>query len=175
MLDSAFVNQVNRLSGQTIQLCYHCHKCTAGCPVAGAMDFGPDRVLRLVQLGDRERLLAGPDIWLCAGCETCGARCPNQIDIARVMDALRQIAVAEGVPPAEPDALKFHRLFLAVVRRLGRMHEATLLALYKLWTGHLLADLDSGARLAFKGKVPLLPRPVKARRAVRRIFEATER
>lgn len=175
MLDSAFVNQVNRLSGQTIQLCYHCHKCTAGCPVAGAMDFGPDRVLRLVQLGDRERLLAGPDIWLCAGCETCGARCPNQIDIARVMDALRQMALTEKVRLAEPDAVKFHRLFLFVVRNMGRMHEASLLAIHKLWTLNLMADMDSGAVMFLKGKVPILPRPIKRRQEVKKIFAATQK
>jgi heterodisulfide reductase subunit C len=173
MMDATFVNEVNLLSEQTIQLCYHCHKCTAGCPVAGAMTYGPDRILRLVQLGEKERLLASPDIWLCASCETCGTRCPNEIDIARVMDALRQMAVTEDVAIAEPDALKFHRLFMALIQRLGRMHEATLLALYKLWTRNLFSDLDSGAKMFIKGKIPVLPHPVKRRRELKRIFKAT--
>ena len=169
-----FVDQVNALSEQTIQLCYHCHKCTAGCPVAGEMTYGPDRILRLAQLGETERLLTSPDIWLCASCEICGARCPNGIDISRVMDALRQLALAEGVSAlAEPDAVKFHRLFLFLIRRLGRMHEATLLALYKLWTGQLTADLSSGWQMFKKGKIPLLPRPVKARGEIKRIFMTT--
>lgn len=137
------------------------------------MKFGPDRILRMIQLGEKERLLSSHDIWLCASCETCGTRCPNEIDISQVMDALRGLALAEKAPIAEPDAAKFHRLFLLVVRNMGRMHEALLLGAYKLWTLHLLADMDSGARMFVKGKVPLLPKPVKDRRAVKEIFEKT--
>jgi heterodisulfide reductase subunit C len=56
---------------------------------------------------------------------------------------------------------------------MGRMHEATLLASYKLWTRNLLADMDSGAIMIMKGKVPLLPHVIKARKDVKRIFETT--
>ena len=45
-------SEVNRLSGQQVELCYHCHKCTAGCPVIEQMSYGPDRVLRMVALGE---------------------------------------------------------------------------------------------------------------------------
>ncbi|RPI23567.1 MAG: hypothetical protein EHM70_22350, partial [Chloroflexota bacterium] len=96
MIDIQFTDRVNSLSEQTVQMCYHCHKCTAGCPVASEMAYGPDRILRMVQFGEKDKLLGSHDIWLCASCETCGARCPNEIDIARVMDALRQIAIQEG-------------------------------------------------------------------------------
>lgn len=171
MTGTALIGQVNQLSDQTVQLCYHCHKCTAGCPVAEEMTYGPDRVLRLIQLGEKDRLLASTDIWLCASCETCGARCPNQIDIARVMDALRQMAIAQDVTIAEPDTLKFHRLFLLLVQRLGRMHEVTLLSLFKLWTGHILADLGSGAAMFAKGKIPLAPHRIRRRRELHRIFQ----
>lgn len=169
-----FLDQINTLSEQSIQLCFHCHKCTAGCPVAVDMAYGPDRVLRLVQLGEKERLVRSRDIWLCAACETCGTRCPNEIDIARVMDALRQIAMREEAAVAEPDAVKFHRLFLFVVQNTGRLHEATLLAVYKLWTLNLLADMDSGVRLVLKGKVPLIPQTIKGLEEVKRIFEAVK-
>ena len=176
MLDFTFTTQINHLSDQTIQSCYHCHKCTAGCPVASEMQYGPDRVLRMVQLGQKEQLLSSHDIWLCASCETCGARCPNEIDIARVMDALRQMALRESVSVAEPDALKFHKLFLFVVQNMGRMHEATLLIAYKVWSMNLLADMDSGAVMFVKGKVPLIPHPIKERQAVKQIFRvAAER
>ncbi len=173
MIDSKFITQVNTLSDQTLQLCYHCHKCTAGCPVSGDMEFGPDRILHMVQLGQREKLLSSHDIWLCASCETCGTRCPNEIDIARVMDALRQISTREGSAIGEPDALKFHRLFLFVVQTLGRSHEASFLIALKLWTLNLMSDMDSGVVMLAKGKMPLVPRPVKNRREVRRIFEQT--
>ena len=88
------VTEVNRLSGQSVEICYHCHKCTAGCPIVDAMSYGPDRVLRMVSLDQKESLFGSKDIWLCAGCFTCVTRCPNNIDIAAVMDALRQLALA---------------------------------------------------------------------------------
>ena len=65
-LDAAFAEQVSVLSEQTIQLCYHCHKCTAGCPVATEMDYGPDLVLRMVQLGEREEAASAATISGCA-------------------------------------------------------------------------------------------------------------
>jgi heterodisulfide reductase subunit C len=173
MIDMEFVHQINALSEQTIQLCYHCHKCTAGCPVADEMTYGPDRVLRMVQLGEKERLLTSHDIWICASCETCGTRCPNDIDIARVMDALRQMAVAEGAVIAEPDAIKFHRLFLSLLQRTGRMHEAALLPLYLLWTRNVLSYVATGTKMFAKGKVPVTPHLVKALGDVKRIFEVT--
>jgi heterodisulfide reductase subunit C len=174
MIDMNFVNQVNELSEQTIQLCYHCHKCTAGCPVADEMTYGPDRVLRMVHFGEKERLLTSSDIWVCASCETCGTRCPNEIDIARVMDALRQMAVAEGAAIAEPDAIKFHRLFLFLLQNMGRMHEASLMGIYLLWTLDFMDYVGVAPRMFFKGKVPLFPHRIKGRGDVKRIFKATE-
>jgi heterodisulfide reductase subunit D len=94
--EGSFTDQVNDLSGQTVQLCYHCHKCTAGCPAAFAMEYGPDRVLRLIQFGQQERLLTSRDPWLCLGCEMCGAHCPNDIDIYEVMLALKEMAEEAG-------------------------------------------------------------------------------
>ncbi len=169
-MNQNFVETIETISGEPILLCYHCHKCTAGCPVVEEMEYGPDRILRMVQLGERERLLKSRDIWLCAACETCGTRCPNGIDIAKVMDALRMEALRSGVIPAEPDAAKFHKLFLYVVQTLGRSHEASLLIAYKLWTMNLMADMDSGVQLFLKGKVPLFPKTIKGRDHVKRIF-----
>ena len=173
MIDHQFVQQINHLSEQTIQLCYHCHKCTSGCPVATEMDYGPDRILRMIQLGEKDRLLQSSDIWLCASCETCGTRCPNEIDIARVMDGLRQLALIEGATIAEPSSTKFHKLFLFVVQNMGRMHEASVLLAHKLWTFNLLTDMDSGVMMFIKGKVPLMPKPVKRRSEIKRIFDVT--
>jgi heterodisulfide reductase subunit C2 len=170
MLDQRFTTQVNLLSEQPTELCYHCHKCTAGCPAAPEMTYGPDRLLRMIHLGQSEKVLSSPDIWLCAGCETCGTRCPNEIDIARVMDALRQLALSCGAQIAEPDALKFHRLFMFMVQTFGRSHEASLLAAYKLWTRNLLADMDSGVIMIAKGKVPLIPHAIRGRQEVKKIF-----
>lgn len=151
-------SEVTRLSDQHVELCYHCHKCTAGCPVVFAMEYGPDCLLRMVLLDLGDPILSSPDIWLCAGCLTCAVRCPNDIDIASVMDSLRQIAVLKGYKVGEPDALLFHRLFLGVVQRLGRSHEAAMLGLFKILSHiPLYNDMSAGLGLVLRGKIPILP------------------
>jgi heterodisulfide reductase subunit C len=170
MIDD-LASEINRRSGEQVGLCYHCHKCTAGCPVLPAMDYGPDRLLRMVALNQVEEVLESSDIWLCAGCFTCAARCPNDIDIAAVMDALRQLAVAERYRVGEPDALLFHRLFLGVVKHLGRSHEAALLGLFKILSRiPILQDMDAGIRLFLRGKVPILPERTRGAGKVRALF-----
>lgn len=150
--------EIERLSGQALGLCYHCHKCTAGCPLVEDMSYGPDRVLRMVMLGESEALLRSRDIWLCAGCYTCAVRCPNGIEIPAVMDALRQVALRSAYPAGERDAVLFHRLFMGVVRYLGRSHEAVMLGLFKVLSHTpFLNDMGAGLGLFLRGKVPLLP------------------
>jgi heterodisulfide reductase subunit C len=171
-VDRNLTTQVRELSGEPIELCFHCHKCTAGCPVVGAMEHGPDSILRLVGLEWRDEVLRSRDIWLCAGCYTCATRCPNEIDVAGVMDALRQVAVAEGIPAGERDALLFHRLFLGVVQRLGRSHEAFMLGLFKVLSRvPIYRDMDAGLGLFLRGKVPLLPERTRAAAEVQQLFK----
>ena len=165
-------SEVNRLSGQQIEMCYHCHKCTAGCPIVEQMAYGPDRVLRMVALGETETLLNSTDIWLCAGCYTCATRCPNDIDISSVMDALRQIAAQQGVAAAEPDVYLFHRLFMGVVKTMGRSYEGATLGLFKVLSHvPLMNDMGAGVNLFIRGKVPLIPKSSGKTAEIREIFE----
>jgi heterodisulfide reductase subunit C len=53
------------------------------------------------------------------------------------------------------------------------MHEASLMALFKVRTGHLTSDMDSGLRMILKGKIPLLPHRVKAMQDIKRIYRET--
>lgn len=171
-MEKTLTCEVQSLSGEALELCFHCHKCAAGCPVVGAMSYGPDRILRMISLDQQQEILRSRDIWLCAGCYTCATRCPNDIDIAAVMDALRQIVVARGNPAGERDALLFHRLFLGVVQRVGRSHEAAMLGLFKVLSHvPIYKDMGSGARLFLRGKVPLLPENTRAAAEVQQIFK----
>ena len=65
------------------------------------MDYKPNQVMQMVSLGMKDRLLACKTIWICASCYTCSTRCPNEIDVAGVMDWLRQTALKENVAVAE--------------------------------------------------------------------------
>ena len=167
--------ETNQISRQNIELCYHCHKCTAGCPAIEAMEYGPDKLLRMIALNQPDSLLKSRDIWLCAGCYTCATRCPNDIDISAVMDALRQISLRQGYQAGERDALLFHRLFLQVVRVFGRSHEAFMLGLFKVLSRvPLMNDVGAGIGLFRRGKVPLLPRRSRAGAEVRQIIQRSK-
>ena len=140
-----------------------------------AMDYPPSQIMRMVQLGQEDELLASKTIWVCLSCNTCSIRCPNDIDISAVMDALRQLAVTEGYPAGERDALLFHKLFLGVVQRLGRSHEAAVLGLFKLLSRvPKYRDMDSGIALIRRGKVPILPKKSGAAPEVQQIFRRSK-
>jgi len=135
------------------------------------MQYGPDLLLRMVSLGQDEAIFKSRDIWLCVGCYTCATRCPNDINIAATMDGLRQIALARGYPAGERDALLFHRLFMGVVQRFGRSHEAFMLGLFKILSRvPLMNDVPAGIGLFLHGKVPLIPDRLRAPAQVRQIF-----
>lgn len=167
---SEFLATVNRLSGQRVMRCYQCGKCAAGCPAAYAMDHTPRQVMRAVQLGLRDEALASSAIWLCLCCQTCSARCPMNIDIARVMESLRVMAISEGIAPAQKDVAIFHRLFLEIIKRTGRIYEAGLAGSYNLSSGHLFANLTLLPGMLSRGKLPILPGRAKGTKEVQQIF-----
>lgn len=168
---SEFKKRIVEICGEDVLQCYQCGECTAGCPAAFAMDIAPNQVLRMAQLGLKDEVLSSSAIWLCAGCETCATRCPKGVALSKVMDACRQIAIAEGVKPKEPNVLKFHEEFLRGVKMFGRTHELTLTALYKTRTRDFFSDVFQGIQMFLKGKLGLIPSLVKGRKEVKRLFE----
>ncbi|MBN1955613.1 MAG: 4Fe-4S dicluster domain-containing protein [Anaerolineae bacterium] len=176
--DLSFAEMVQEQSGEPVQRCYFCQKCTAGCPVAYAMDVKPAQLLRLIQLGEKEAVLGSSAIWLCVNCQTCGARCPNQIYLAGMYDALRQMALGEGYAP-EPSVYALHRSFLDSIKMWGRVHELTMLMEYKMrllpkpaiFFDGLVSDLMMGGGLIAKGKISFVPERVKRLKEVRRLYE----
>ena len=170
-IDPQFLEEAKIRSGEDLSLCYQCLKCTAGCPTAPQMDVRPNTIIRMIQMGMKERVLRSHAIWLCVSCETCGTRCPNKIDIGVLMDVLREMAVEEKVPAAEKNIHLLHEAFVKSIRRGGRVHEATMLIDYKLRSRDFFTDLIPGMVLFMKGKIPLLPTLIKGRDEVKRIFE----
>lgn len=91
-----FVGKVEELSGQNLLACYQCGKCSAGCPVVSEMDILPNQIIRYAQLGFKDELMRSKSIWICASCFTCNARCPKGINIAEVIEAIRQILLRKS-------------------------------------------------------------------------------
>jgi heterodisulfide reductase subunit C len=153
--ESAFADQVVALAGEGFRLCFQCGKCSSGCPVSFAMDHPPHHIIRMVQYGLRGAVLSSATIWVCASCQTCTTRCPNDVDLAHVMDCLRQLALEAGVRVAEPNIARFHRCFLDSVAAHGRVHELSMIGRYKLKTGGLLGDARRSWRQWRQGKLGL--------------------
>lgn len=169
-----FLAEVSRRSGQKVELCFQCQKCSSGCPVAQYADLHPSQLLRAVQFGLKDQALNSSFIWLCSSCETCGARCPNNIRTSAVVDTLKEMAHNGSGSTAERNTQIFHSAFLDSARRYGRVHELSMMGRYKLRSGTLFQDLDLGRRMFFKGKLKIMPHRIKGTGAVRDIFRRVQ-
>jgi heterodisulfide reductase subunit C len=172
--DSNWIVEVEALSGIKVSACYQCKKCSNGCPVVYAMDFQPNRLIRMIQLGLKEDVLRSATIWVCASCETCSTRCPNDIEIAALMDHLRQASIREGKVEKEKNTPIFHQTFLSSIRRNGRVHELMMIGEYRLKTGDFMSDLRLGWEMFKRGRLKLFPAGVKEIREIREIFKRSE-
>ncbi|MCG8542273.1 MAG: 4Fe-4S dicluster domain-containing protein [Clostridia bacterium] len=85
--------KISEISEENILDCLQCSKCTAGCPAIHGMDILPHQVIRLLQLGQVDKLLNSETIWSCASCFTCASRCPRDVDISKLMEALRLMVI----------------------------------------------------------------------------------
>ena len=168
--DQSFAEEVKRRSGEDINLCWHCQSCAGGCPFVSAMDYPPNRVIRLAQLGMRKEALESSGIWICVGCNTCSVQCPNAIDIPAVNDALRQMAMEEGVQIAEPNILAFHQEVLNSIERYGRTHKFEIMLRYKLRRRDWFTDSAVGLRMFAKRKLELLPSRSKDMKTIKGLF-----
>jgi heterodisulfide reductase subunit C len=165
-----FLREVIERSGVNVSLCWHCRCCGSGCPFSEDMDYMPNAVLRLVQLGFRQKALESSTIWLCVGCHNCSMQCPQAIDMAAVMDALREMALESGTQVGEPDILRFHNEMLKSIHRYGRSHKLEIMMRYKLWKRDWLSDMDVGLRMLSKRKLELVPKRVRNLDEIRKMF-----
>lgn len=95
------IDKVSELSEQNLYSCYQCGKCSGGCPAVSEMDLLPNQVIRLLQLGMLDDASTSNTMWICASCFTCSVRCPKGVDLAKVMEALRQISLRKNVDYVE--------------------------------------------------------------------------
>jgi heterodisulfide reductase subunit C len=139
------------------------------------MDVAPSQVLRLLQTETpkhEDRALKSLAIWMCIGCETCVTRCPQEVDLPRTMDFLRQEALARNLAnQAADDVVAFHKAFLKSVEKAGRLfrvrHGRRLQAAHRA----LLQGSRRRADHVLQGQAGLLPHGGANKREVAEIFE----
>src|SRR5512134_2863766 len=135
----SLLQEVAERSGQNLLACYQCRRCAAGCPVGEETGVTPDRLIRMVLLGDREEALSNLLVWKCVACYTCGTRCPNNIQTARITETLKQMAKKAHAKPLTPRIADFHSAFMTSTKHFGRFNELEGMAIYETKTA--LKDL----------------------------------
>lgn len=161
---------IQKRSGINFNACLHCRTCTNACPFVEGMDYPPNVLLRLVQMGLEQQALESSTIWVCVGCNTCCSFCPMAIDIPAVMDGLREKALEQGVRIAEPDIVNFHKEVLNTVEKYGRTHKLEIMMRYKLKKRDLFSDVGVGLKMLQKRKLDLTPSKIRDKAALKKIF-----
>lgn len=170
---SGFLLALSRESNQNVNACFQCRKCAVGCPIAFAMDLTPTQIIHAARLGLEEAVLGSKTIWLCASCQTCTTRCPQDVDIARVMDAARIVAIRRGMQPSVTSVRQFFCTAVKNIEWFGRLYELGLIMALKLKSGDYTKDMKLGLEMYKRGKLKLLP-SFKGMRDARRICRAVK-
>ena len=105
-IKNSLVDKIEDISGQNVFDCYQCGICSSGCPVTDYMDYSPNQVMRLIQLGCVDEILNSRTIWICSTCLQCSTRCPKGIEVAQVMEALRTINLRQREGTLKPEDIK---------------------------------------------------------------------
>lgn len=100
-IDPKFKYEIAKMpGGEKLMRCFQCGTCTSDCPIAKFSDtYRPRQIIRMTQLGLRERVLNSETLWLCASCFTCTDRCPQDVEVASVIRVLRNLAAERGFIP----------------------------------------------------------------------------
>ncbi|MBQ8508277.1 MAG: 4Fe-4S dicluster domain-containing protein [Clostridia bacterium] len=96
--------QILRISGVNPRKCMKCGKCSGTCPSYDEMEYHPHQFVYMVETGDIEPLLKSQSIYKCLTCFACVDRCPRGVEPAKLIEAVRTIAVREkGANHMKPD------------------------------------------------------------------------
>jgi len=110
----SLLSKVEELSGQNLYACYQCGRCSAGCPMVDEMDLLPNQVILLVIRGD-ESVVEARTPWICAQCYQCYTRCPKNVDITKIMEALRLIKLRKNIDYIKLEKVKKNLPQIALV------------------------------------------------------------
>ena len=87
--------QVLRMSGVNPLKCMRCGKCSGTCPSYGEMEYHPHQFVYMVETGDIETLMKSESVYKCLSCFACVDRCPRGVEPAKLVEAIRLLAIRE--------------------------------------------------------------------------------
>ena len=84
-------------SGKDLYECFSCGTCTAGCPER-ELDalYSPRKVIKNVLLGMKEPVYSNKFVEICSSHHRCLTQCPQGVEIPKLMNAIKNIAIKEG-------------------------------------------------------------------------------
>jgi heterodisulfide reductase subunit C/nitrate reductase gamma subunit len=110
--------------GDTIHKCFNCGNCTAVCSLSKGDTVFPRKIIRLLQLGLRDKLIEAPEPWLCYYCGGCTDTCPREAKPGELMMATRRWLTAQY----DWTGLS-HKLYLSKVWEIGLLAASALVVL----------------------------------------------
>ena len=87
--------QVLRMSGVNPLKWMRCGKCSGTCPSYGEMEYHPNQFVYMVETGDIETLMKSESVYKCLSCFACVDRCPRGVEPAKLIEAVRLLAIRE--------------------------------------------------------------------------------
>ena len=162
--------EIQREIDKAIKKCYACSKCTSGCPVASEMDYPPSLIVKWLAVGDIERILKSKTIWICSSCQNCYSRCPFEINIPHIIDLMKECANKDKMTGEERATRLFHSTFLSNIKNFGRIHEASLIGVWKIISGKWFSDLMLGGKMFLKGKLKMFPEVIEGEKEIKALF-----
>jgi len=157
--DAKFLKQMTDEIKMNVNVCYQCRKCSAGCPMSYAMDYTPAQLIHAIRLGLKDLVMNSKTMWMCSSCQTCTTRCPQEVEIAKVMDTIKIMAVNEGIKPPVSRVHNFNKAALSNIKWFSRMYELGMIGELKLrnFPLDLFKDMGLGIKMFKKGKMAILP------------------
>ncbi|MEQ8385107.1 MAG: 4Fe-4S dicluster domain-containing protein [Coleofasciculus sp. A1-SPW-01] len=158
-ISQKFMDKVIAEGGENaaIASCMQCGTCSGGCTNIDRMDISPRKLILLLQRGEWETILKSNTLWLCTSCYTCTSRCPRGVRPADVIEAVKALAIREGI---ENDSTRFNQIFVELVKKRGIVFEPELMHQYG-GIEAMLEQAELGVKLALRGKLSPFPAKVK--------------
>ncbi len=163
-MQQANLNQSSgRVSGPAADLasvinqCYQCGKCSAGCPVAagdGPASPSARAACGIGECGAHSRFpehLAVPDL------PYLRRTMPNGIDVPALLDPIRHEVLRKNISTRESQVPAFHAIFMKNIRTWGRVHELSLIGMYKMKTKTYFSDMELAGRCSGKAGFTWIP------------------